>query len=65
MKHYICTGGCGMQSEVEGVCDAQFCKKEGQLLTECNCEDGQHEEKVNQDEEGAEYNSYDDKDLGE
>ncbi len=25
-----------------GLCDAQFCSKEGQALLECSCEDGSH-----------------------
>jgi len=43
MQHYICTGGCGVESSQQGVCEAQFCKKEGEPLTECNCADGLHE----------------------
>lgn len=42
MQHYICTGGCGAQSETEGVCEAQFCKKEGEPFTLCKCDDGVH-----------------------
>lgn len=42
MQHFVCTGGCGGQSDSEGVCEAQYCKKEGQPLTECNCDDGLH-----------------------
>lgn len=42
MQHYICTGGCGGQSENEGVCEARYCKKEGEPLTSCTCDDGLH-----------------------
>ncbi|MDO8594353.1 MAG: hypothetical protein Q7R93_02455 [bacterium] len=44
MTHYICTGGCEGQSSVPGVCQAEDCKKEGEPLTPCACEDGGHEE---------------------
>lgn len=42
MTHYVCTGGCGGESDEPGVCEAEFCKKEGQLLTPCECTDGSH-----------------------
>jgi hypothetical protein len=56
MSHFICTGGCGGISEIEGVCEAQFCSKEGQVLTKCDCVDGSHT---------AETEEADDMDLGE
>jgi hypothetical protein len=57
MSHYICTGGCNGESQEPGVCDAEFCKKEGELLSKCNCEDGVHEDKGEVEEK--------DEDLGE
>ncbi len=59
MAHYICTGGCNGESDSQGVCDAEFCAKEGKLLTKCNCTDGLHENPgvLNEEE--------DDSDLGE
>ena len=42
-KHYVCTGGCGGESDKPGVCQASGCRKEGQPLTPCECEDGTHE----------------------
>ena len=53
MKHYICTGGCEGESNTPGVCQAEECKKEGEPLTPCDCEDGLHEgaEEKNEEEE--------------
>ena len=45
MTHYICTGGCEGESNTPGVCQAEECKKEGEPLLECVCENGAHEEK--------------------
>ncbi|MSR71157.1 MAG: hypothetical protein EXS50_00580 [Candidatus Taylorbacteria bacterium] len=59
MEHYVCTGGCGGESKDQGVCDAQFCKKEGQVLTSCSCADGMHENP------GVSNIEKDDSDLGE
>jgi hypothetical protein len=58
MTHYICTGGCGGVSEYEGVCEAQFCSKENQPLTKCDCPDGSHQMDEN-------HEDHDDMDLGE
>lgn len=44
MTHYICTGGCDGQSSNPGVCQAEDCKKEGEPLIPCVCEDDLHEE---------------------
>ena len=44
MTHYICTGGCEGESSTPGVCQADDCKKVGEELTPCSCEDGGHEE---------------------
>jgi len=43
MSHYVCTGGCGGESDRPGVCQAEDCPKEGQPFVECECEDGMHE----------------------
>jgi len=43
MAHYICTGGCGGESDSPGVCEAEDCSKHGQPLEPCECEDGLHE----------------------
>ena len=56
--HYICTGGCNGESKEPGVCKAEFCAKHGELLTECDCADGEHQEPGNTVER-------DDMDLGE
>ena len=44
MKHYVCTGGCQGVAESPGTCQDEKCAKHGLLLTECDCEDGKHEE---------------------
>jgi len=44
MKHFICTGGCEGESSIPGVCQAEECKKEGEPLIACNCENSLHEE---------------------
>lgn len=42
MKHYICTGDCAGESGRAGVCQTEGCSREGEPLTECECEDGLH-----------------------
>ena len=44
MQHFVCTGGCGGESSTPGVCQSEGCKKEGEELTACSCENGLHEE---------------------
>lgn len=42
MVHYVCSGSCAGEWPKPGLCDSQFCTKEGKPLLECNCDDGQH-----------------------
>ena len=42
MSHYVCKGDCKNVSEVEGVCQSDFCNKTGEELAICGCEDGSH-----------------------
>ncbi len=42
MEHYICTGTCHGVSNEEGICTAEACDKQYELLTPCKCEDGKH-----------------------
>lgn len=42
MTHFICKGSCKGRSEEIGVCEAEACTKQWELLEECACEDGQH-----------------------
>ena len=51
MTHYICTGGCGGVSEVAKTCGAETCPKHGVPLTPCDCADGEHGGKKDQDAE--------------
>ena len=51
MQHFICTGGCAGESSNPGVCQAEDCKKEGEPLLPCECEDGAHEEAKEEKEE--------------
>jgi hypothetical protein len=48
MKHYICTGECAGVSEKPGTCQTPTCSKHGELLSECDCEDGKHGKKDEQ-----------------
>jgi len=47
MAHYICTGGCGGESDDPGTCNNQSCVKYHQLLTVCHCSDSHHDEAFN------------------
>ncbi|HEY4499199.1 MAG TPA: hypothetical protein VJH94_04005 [Candidatus Paceibacterota bacterium] len=42
MQHYVCTGDCAGESEKPKVCETEGCSKEGQPLSECDCDDGIH-----------------------
>lgn len=42
MTHYICTGSCQGESNQPGICEAEFCSREGKELIKCECEDGSH-----------------------
>ena len=42
MTHYICTGSCQGVSEEEGICLAEGCDKQYEMLEECDCTDGKH-----------------------
>ena len=43
MSHFVCTGDCKAVSEQEGICQSDFCNKQGEELAICGCEDGVHE----------------------
>lgn len=42
MKHFICRGGCNGESNDEGMCEADGCDSQWEMLEECDCEDGKH-----------------------
>ncbi len=42
MTHYICTGSCHGVSDEEGVCTADDCDKQYELLEDCDCKDEKH-----------------------
>jgi hypothetical protein len=42
MKHFICTGECGMEKSDPGTCQTADCSKQGEQFTACDCEDGEH-----------------------
>ncbi len=44
MNHYVCTGDCKTVSDVPGVCAADYCGKNGQVMTICGCDDGGHDD---------------------
>ncbi len=43
MEHFICTGGCKGVASEGGVCNAKTCPKHGMPLEACDCHDGKHE----------------------
>jgi hypothetical protein len=47
--HYICTGGCKGVSETPGTCQAESCKLYGHPLEACDCTDGKHYGKQDQE----------------
>lgn len=49
MTHYICTGGCEGVADQPGVCGAAACPKHGTPLEACECTDGKHFGKFDQD----------------
>ncbi|MDP2593298.1 MAG: hypothetical protein Q8P52_01455 [bacterium] len=50
MHHFICTGECGGESPVPGLCQAETCSKHGESLVECSCDDGLHKHIVPDDD---------------
>lgn len=48
MKHYVCLGGCDMESPYEGICEHKACAYHGKPFSECGCEDGLHLDLVRQ-----------------
>ena len=42
MSHFICKGGCGGVSEIDGFCETDGCSNQWQPLEDCNCLDGKH-----------------------
>ena len=54
MMHYICTGECGGVADKPGICQAENCPKSGEPLEECECTDGQHDGRMENDSEEEE-----------
>lgn len=42
MTHYVCKGGCGGVLEEMGICEAEGCAKQWEMMEECDCKDGKH-----------------------
>ncbi len=42
MAHFICKGGCKGVSDEEGVCMADGCESQYEMLESCDCADGEH-----------------------
>lgn len=42
MSHFVCKGGCGGVSEIEGFCETDGCSNQWQSLENCDCQDGKH-----------------------
>ena len=66
MAHFICKGGCGGVLEEMGICEADGCSKQWEMMEECNCVDGKHgmeavkEKLVVKDSNGTVLNDGDD-----
>jgi len=63
MTHFVCKGGCGGVSESEGVCEAEGCVSQWELLEACDCTDNKHGENsklVVRDSNGSVLNDGDD-----
>lgn len=57
MSHFVCTGDCKAVSEQEGICQSDFCNKQGEELAICGCEDGEHQTVAASSEVGSEEDS--------
>ncbi len=42
MTHYVCKGGCGGVLPEIGVCEAEGCANQWEMMEECDCADGKH-----------------------
>ena len=42
MAHFICKGTCKGTLDEIGVCEAEGCTNQWELMEECACEDGKH-----------------------
>lgn len=42
MTHFVCKGGCGGMKEEMGMCEADGCKNQWEMMEECDCSDGKH-----------------------
>ena len=42
--HYVCEGGCGGTSDDPKACQTESCSKNGEMMAECHCADGEHAE---------------------
>lgn len=60
MKHYVCAGDCGAESDKPGICQAVGCEREGKPFIPCQCEDGEHDEAVASVEKEGEEDTSDD-----
>ena len=42
MPHYVCKGGCGGSLQDIGVCEADGCSAQWEMMEACTCTDGTH-----------------------
>lgn len=42
LSHYVCAE-CGYTSKLPGTCQCDTCLLQGVRLSECHCEDGEHD----------------------
>lgn len=54
MTHFICIGTCGGVAEKPGTCQAENCPKHGEELEQCDCQDGTHDGRMEEEAEESE-----------
>ncbi len=60
MSHYICKGSCGGTLNEVGICEADRCTNQWEMMEECNCSDGRHGKSLEvKDSNGATLNDGD------
>ena len=42
MTHYVCKGSCGGSLEEMGICEADGCANQWEMMEACECADGKH-----------------------
>lgn len=51
MTHFFCRGSCGGTLTEAGMCEAEGCSAQWEMMDECACTDGRHGAKSDEQEE--------------